>query len=107
MTRGGRGARLRLGVTQSAVSAALGRLRTLYGDPLFTRTGRGLAPRVWGARTAARDRRGAGQVSPELARPGRAGVAGRSVTLGLSDDFEIALGRDIMDRLAVKRPACA
>ena len=41
---GGAGrAALRLGVTQSAVSAALGRLRTLYGDPLFTRTGRGLA----------------------------------------------------------------
>ena len=39
-----------------------------------------------------------------LARPGRAGVAGRSVTLGLSDDFEIALGRDIMDRLAVEAP---
>ena len=35
---------VRLGVTQSAVSAALARLRALYGDPLFTRTGRGLAP---------------------------------------------------------------
>ena len=37
-------AALRLGVTQSAVSAALARLRRVYGDPLFTRTGRGLAP---------------------------------------------------------------
>ena len=37
-------AALRLGVTQSAVSAALRRLRELYGDQLFVRTGRGLAP---------------------------------------------------------------
>ncbi len=37
-------AALRLGVTQSAVSAALRRLREVYGDPLFVRTGRGLAP---------------------------------------------------------------
>ena len=37
-------AALRLGVTQSAVSAALRRLREVYGDQLFVRTGRGLAP---------------------------------------------------------------
>lgn len=37
-------AALRLGVTQSAISAGLRRLRDLYGDPLFVRTGRGLAP---------------------------------------------------------------
>ena len=42
---GGAGrAALRLGVTQSAVSAALARLRVLYADPLFVRTGRGLSP---------------------------------------------------------------
>ena len=37
-------AALRLGVTQSAVSAALRRLRDVYDDQLFIRTGRGLAP---------------------------------------------------------------
>ena len=37
-------AALRLGVTQSAVSAALRRLRGVYDDPLFARTGRGLTP---------------------------------------------------------------
>jgi len=37
-------AALRLGVTQSAISAALRRLREVYGDQLFVRTGRGLAP---------------------------------------------------------------
>jgi DNA-binding transcriptional LysR family regulator len=34
----------RLGVTQSAVSQALGRLRKLTGDELFERTGRGVRP---------------------------------------------------------------
>ncbi|MGE4128759.1 MAG: LysR family transcriptional regulator [Hyphomicrobiaceae bacterium] len=34
----------RLGITQSAVSHALGRLRDLTGDPLFERTGRGVRP---------------------------------------------------------------
>lgn len=33
-----------LDMSQSALSAALGRLRTLLGDPLFVRTGRGLQP---------------------------------------------------------------
>lgn len=34
----------RLGLTQSAVSHALARLRELTGDPLFARTGRGIRP---------------------------------------------------------------
>ena len=32
------------GMTQSAVSRLLGRLRTTLGDPLFVRTSRGLTP---------------------------------------------------------------
>lgn len=34
----------RLGLTQSAVSRILGRLRATFGDPLFVRTSRGLTP---------------------------------------------------------------
>lgn len=34
----------RIGVTQSAVSHALGRLRRILGDPLFVRSGQGLTP---------------------------------------------------------------
>lgn len=37
-------AAVRLNVTQSAVSNSLARLRELFGDPLMTRRGRGLAP---------------------------------------------------------------
>lgn len=104
---GGAGrAALRLGVTQSAVSAALGRLRALYGDPLFTRTGRGLTPslRARELRPVIGEALDKCRQSLSLARPGVAGFAGRSVTLGLSDDFEIALGRDAIRALADSAP---
>lgn len=104
---GGAGrAALRLGVTQSAVSAALGRLRALYGDPLFTRTGRGLTPslRARELRPVIGEALDKCRQSLSLARPGTAGFAGRSVTLGLSDDFEIALGRDAIRALADSAP---
>lgn len=39
----------RLGMTQSAVSHALGRLRDVVGDPLLVRSGHGLAPTPRGA----------------------------------------------------------
>lgn len=104
---GGAGrAALRLGVTQSAVSAALGRLRVLYGDPLFTRTGRGLTPslRARELRPLIGEALDKFRQSLSLVRPGRAGYAGRSVTLGLSDDFEIALGRRVIQALADTAP---
>jgi DNA-binding transcriptional LysR family regulator len=39
----------RLHVTQSAVSNSLARLRRLFGDPLFTRSGKGLVPTPLGS----------------------------------------------------------
>lgn len=104
---GGAGrAALRLGVTQSAVSAALARLRTLYADPLFVRTGRGLSPslRARELRPIIGEALDKCRQSLSLARPGAAGFAGRSVTLGLSDDFEIALGRSAITALAQATP---
>jgi DNA-binding transcriptional LysR family regulator len=44
------GAARRLHVTQSAVSNALARLRAMFGDPLVTRSGKGLAPTPMGLR---------------------------------------------------------
>ena len=38
---------LRLDQTQSAVSFSLTKLRHLYNDPLFVRTGRGLSPTLF------------------------------------------------------------
>jgi DNA-binding transcriptional LysR family regulator len=99
-------AAVRLGLTQSAVSAALRRLRDLYGDQLFVRTGRGLAPTLR-----------ANQLKPVLSEaldkcrqslamvdPTGSHFQGRSVALGLSDDFEMALGQRLMARIATRAP---
>lgn len=48
VTRAGR----RLGLSQPAMSGALGRLRTMLGDELFVRTPRGLAPTARGEQLA-------------------------------------------------------
>ncbi|WP_277963204.1 LysR substrate-binding domain-containing protein [Pseudomonas sp. RIT-To-2] len=99
-------AAVRLGVTQSAVSAALRRLREVYGDPLFARTGRGLAPTLRAnqlkpliseALTKCRQ-------SLSLLDPQASDYSGRAVSLGLSDDFEIAFGRALIDAVEQRAP---
>lgn len=99
-------AALRLGVTQSAISAGLRRLRELYGDQLFIRTGRGLAPTLRAnqlkpviSEALDRCRQSLAMISPDNLHYG-----GRSVVLGLSDDFEIAYGRRLMDAIAQRLP---
>lgn len=99
-------AALRLGVTQSAISAGLRRLRELYGDPLFVRTGRGLAPTLRAnqlkpviSEALDRCRQSLAMISPQNLH-----YEGRSVVLGLSDDFEIAYGRSLMEAIALRLP---
>jgi LysR family transcriptional activator of mexEF-oprN operon len=93
-------AAIRLGVTQPAVSAALGRLREIYADPLFERTGRGLRPT-----------RRANELAPLIGEAlnccrqalalsgGDRDIKGRTITLGLSDDSEIALGESLVSQI--------
>lgn len=50
------GAAQRLGVTQSAVSHLLDKLRAITGDPLFVKSGRGIAPTARAAALAAEAR---------------------------------------------------
>ncbi len=95
-------AALRLGVTQSAISAGLRRLRDVYGDPLFVRTGRGLAPTLRANQlkpviSEALDRC---RQSLAMVHPDNLDYQGRSVVLGLSDDFEIAYARRLMEAIA-------
>ncbi|AJK44687.1 LysR family transcriptional regulator [Burkholderia plantarii] len=99
-------AAIRLDLTQSAVSAALRRLRVLYGDPLFVRTGRGLAP-------TARARELKPLIGEALDRcrqslafgaPAPASFEGRAVSVAMSDDFEIAFGRRLIERAAQLAP---
>lgn len=99
-------AALRLSLTQSAVSAALGRLRKVYGDPLFTRTGRGLAPtlRAQELRPVIGEALNKCRESLALGTSPAARCQGRSVVLGLSDDFEIALGPWLVQLLAQHAP---
>lgn len=99
-------AALRLGVTQSAVSAALRRLRALYGDQLFVRTGRGLAPtlRANQLKPVVSDALNKCRQSLAMIDPAAHHYEGRSVTVGLSDDFEIAYGRRLIEQIALSAP---
>lgn len=89
---------LRLGLTQSAISAALARLRRIYGDPLFQRTGRGLSatPRAHELHPLIAQAIAALQQSLVLNAPTAQSYAGRSVVIGMSDDFEMALSRRLL-----------
>lgn len=95
-------AALRLGVTQSAVSAALRRLREVYGDQLFVRTGRGLAPTLKAnqLKPVLSDALNKCRQSLAMVDPTADHYDGRSLTLGLSDDFEIAYGRRLIEEIA-------
>jgi len=99
-------AALRLGVTQSAVSAALRRLRDVYDDQLFIRTGRGLAPtlRANQLKPVVTDALNKCRQSLAMVDPSGAHFEGRSVALGLSDDFEMAFGRRLMASIRERAP---
>lgn len=99
-------AALRLGVTQSAMSAALRRLRELYGDQLFVRTGRGLAPtlRANQLKPVVSEALDKCRQSLAMVDPHASHYQGRSVAIGLSDDFEIAYGRRLIEEVARRAP---
>lgn len=99
-------AALRLGLTQSAVSAALRRLREVYGDQLFVRTGRGLAPTLQAnqLKPVISDALNKCRQSLAMLDPAANQYDGRSVAIGLSDDFEIAYGRRLIEEIARRAP---
>ena len=65
------GAGRRLGLSQPAVSAALGRLRHALGDPLFVRQGQGLVPTGFAAGLELPLRAALDELAGVLAGPGR------------------------------------
>ncbi|CAK9890032.1 MULTISPECIES: LysR family transcriptional regulator [Pseudomonas] len=90
-------AALRLGVTQPAVSAALARLREIYADPLFERTGRGLRPTMRANELAPLIGEALNRCRQAFALSvGGKDIKGRTITIGLSDDSEIALGQSLV-----------
>ncbi len=104
---GGAGrAAIRLGLTQSAVSAALARLRVLYGDHLFERTGRGLrpTPKADELRPVIVEALDKCRQSVAQVLPANASYGNRVLTIGLSDDYEMALGAALVERVQREMP---
>lgn len=96
----------RLSLSQSAVSTALARLREAAGDPLFVRTQRGMQPTARAIAMAAPLGNGA-----ELIRRAFMPVAPfdpmsshQHFSIGMSDDFQIAIGPILSRRLAIEAP---
>lgn len=95
----------RLGVSQAAVSASLKRLRSAYGDPLFTRTQRGLKPTPRAVVIAQQVEAALVMVAGTLGGADTDATERQSVVrLGLSDDFEIAFGGRIVQAVHQARP---
>lgn len=95
----------RLGVTQSAVSHALGRLRDTVGDPLLVRSGRGLVPTPRGEALREPVRHALGllteALTPATFTP-RAATG--TVTVACPDYTGILLGTGIARRLGAEAP---
>ena len=89
----------RLGVTQSAVSHALGRLRTAFDDPLFVRAPSGLQPTARAREMAPTIREGLGMLraalSPSLFDPA---TAHRRFTISAGSYFCELLMPDLLGR---------
>mgnify|MGYP000133215278 CR=1 FL=1 len=99
-------AAVRLDMTQSGVSAALAQLRRVYHDPLFARTGRGLRPTLFCEQIMPFVSEALNQARKSFELySGRKGLfEGRTITVGMSDDFEIALGAQLVEMARTLMP---
>ncbi len=96
----------RLCVSQSAVSASLKRLRHIYGDRLFERTQAGMKPtaRAVLLRPLVQDALAKIELSLSESIEPDIHQQVRTITLGLSDDYEIAFGRTLAQRIHEQAP---
>ena len=80
----------------------------LYQDPLFTRTGRGLKPTLYARQIYPLTREALDQFAASFdLYGGRHGLwSGRTITIGLSDDMEIALAPRLMEISREVSPSC-
>jgi DNA-binding transcriptional LysR family regulator len=78
----------------------------VYGDQLFVRTGRGLAPTLQAnqLKPVISDALNKCRQSLAMLDPAANQYEGRSVAIGLSDDFEIAYGRRLIEEIARRAP---
>lgn len=96
----------RLGLSQSATSHALSRLRELYEDPLLVRSGRTLQLTPRAARLLPALERGLSDLQTAVdAEPGfDPGTANRTFTIGMADYTQAVLIGPLLRRLAVEAP---
>ena len=99
----------RLGLSQSAVSNALARLRRLFGDELFVRTGLGMQPTPFAESVA--EPVGAALAQVALALNQRSAfdpaTSTRRFTLAMTDVGEVHFMPALIERCRVAaRPAC-
>ncbi len=101
-----RGAAVRLGVTQSAVSHGLRRLRDALGDPLVVRTARGMRATPRAERLANALRRSLGDLDSALRDTAvfEPAVARRTFTISAADATEAVLLPPLMRLLVQEAP---
>ncbi|WP_102110296.1 LysR family transcriptional regulator [Oceaniglobus roseus] len=96
----------RLGLSQPAVSAALGRLRHALGDPLFLRKGGGLIPTDYAVSIALPLRAALDRIETVLAQPSRFDplTSDQSFKISGSDFFAEMLMPRLADTLQTRAP---
>jgi DNA-binding transcriptional LysR family regulator len=99
-------AAVRLNLSQSAMSAALARLRTLFDDPLLLRTAGGMLPTAKGLELAAPVKQVLDDISQLIRRPGGFDPATAEVTytIAASDYVEYTVLPRLVDRLEAQAP---
>ncbi|HET9931272.1 MAG TPA: LysR family transcriptional regulator [Polyangiaceae bacterium] len=96
----------RVGLSQSATSHALARLRELYGDPLLVRSGRALSLTPRAARLLPAVERGLGELEntmrdePEF----QPSTARRTFTLGMADYLQALIIGPLLQKVAKRAP---
>lgn len=95
-----------LNLSQSAVSGALGRLRAQVGDPLFVRTRAAMEPTPRATQIAPLIEAALGQMQQALgpAEPFEAARLARAITVGMSDDYMLACGPELVRQIAAQAP---
>ncbi|MFZ5891843.1 MAG: LysR family transcriptional regulator [Myxococcota bacterium] len=96
----------RVGLSQSATSHALSRLRELYGDPLLVRSGRTLSLTPRAARLLPALERGLGELETALiGEPEfRPGSARRTFSLGMADYLQALIMGPLLRQVAKRAP---
>lgn len=95
----------RLGLTQSAVSHALNRLRVALDDELFIRTAEGMRPTPWAAEAAPRVARALGQLQRALApNDFEPGESDRRFALGMAPYLTTVLAPGLVNAFRQRAP---